>query len=561
MQYESAGFQPRLGQMRQYLTNAAPIMEGEQVRSVLLVNTDITEQKETEVALTRLTQEQKVILDNTAAAIFMQKDRRTVWANPAAERLTGYTLAEAQTLPGRAIHATPESYAAFAQLVVDPLDRGERATTEIQLRRKNGELRWVEITGQCVNPANPRGDGILWIMQDITERKEAELALQQTVQELKRLTAEQKIILDNAATAIFMQKGYQVVWANPATQTLLGYTADEMRDLPTVTYHPSPEAYEATYPLVAPLMDRGELVSAEIQVRHKEGFLRWVTLTGQAINPARVREDGILWIMQDISERKQAESVLQAYAEQLAIARDQALEASKYKSLLLGKVSHELRTPLGGILGYAELLRDEIAGPLVPDQREFVAYMIEATKHLNSLITDLLDQAQIEQGTVKIAPRPVHLPNTTFFLRDLLQPLAAKKGLAFVLETDPELPHNIIADEKRLRQIVINLASNAIKFTETGMVKVALQRLGSEEWQIEITDTGPGIEPEAQKRIFDSFWQVDGSPSSLHKGYGLGLSIVQQLVVLMGGTIEVSSELGRGSKFVVVLPLVMSHEA
>jgi PAS domain S-box-containing protein len=559
MQVEFKAYNPVDNTYHPYLTSIAPFLDGEHQLSVLLICTDISERQEVEAALLRLTQEQTVILDNTAAAIFMQKNRRTVWANPAAERLTGYSLAEAQNLPGAALHATPESYAAFTQFVAAPLDRGERVTTEIQLRHKDGQLRWVEITGQGVNPENPRKDGILWIMQDITERKEAELALQQTVQELERLTVEQKIILDNVPAAIFMQKERSLVWGNHSTEQILGYTAEEMRHLPNVTYHVSPEAYEEFGALAVAQQAQGGISTTEIQIRHKDGSLRWVYITGQAINPERVREEGVLWIMQDISERKQAEAALQAYAEQLALARDQALEASQYKSLLLGKVSHELRTPLGGILGYAELLRDEIAGPLVPDQRDFVAYMIEATKHLNSLITDLLDQAQIEQGTVKISPRPVHLPDTLFFLRDLLQPLAAKKGLGFVLETDPDLPQNIIADEKRLRQIIINLATNAIKFTETGMVKVVLQRLGSAQWQIEISDTGPGIELEVQKRIFDSFWQLDGSPSSLHKGYGLGLSIVQQLLVLMGGTIEVSSELGRGSTFIVVLPLVISN--
>lgn len=397
-------------------------------------------------------------------------------------------------------------------------------------------------------------EAVLFVCTDITERKEAEAALKAYADELAQLTAEQNIILDNTAAAIFLQKNRQLVWVNRSTEKLFGYTSAEMLQLPNAAYHVSPEAYAAFGATVTPPMERGELATAEIQIRRKDGGLRWVFVTGQALNPERVYEDGIMWILQDITERKAAEATLQAYAEQLALARDQALEASRYKSILLSKVTHELRTPLGGILGYAELLHEEMAGPLEEEQKLFVSHIVTSAQHLGGLITDLLDQAQIEQGTMKVVDQYVDLHEMVAYLQDLLHPLAAVKNLQFSFHTAPDLPRAIISDEKRLRQIIINLTNNAIKFTNTGWVTVSL-RPTADQLRIEVQDTGLGIPPEAQSRVFESFWQVENTPVSTQKGYGLGLSIVQQLVSLMGGEIELESEVGRGSTFIVSLPL------
>jgi PAS domain S-box-containing protein len=402
---------------------------------------------------------------------------------------------------------------------------------------------------------NPSGEvefvGTLAV--DITERKKIEKELERYIRELTHLTAEQKIILDNTAAAIFLQQDTHIIWANPATENLLGYSQTEIEALPNVAYHISPEAHAQFDNTVTPPLARGEAVTAEIQIRRQDGSTCWVTITGQALNPQRVHRDGVLWIMQDITERKTAEATLHAYAEQLAIARDQALEASRYKTLLLNKVSHELRTPLSGILGYAELLRDGMGGKLLPDQAEFVSQIVVSIHHLNSLITDLLDQAQIEQGALKLQEYPIVVPHMVKFLHSLLYPFAAEKGLELIFES--QMPEVIMGDEKRLRQIIINLANNALKFTETGMVSIYLRQVDPISWRIDVTDTGPGIAPEVQSKIFDSFWQVDGSTNSLHKGYGLGLSIVKSLTQLMNGSVEVESAPGRGSTFTVWLPL------
>ncbi len=265
---------------------------------------------------------------------------------------------------------------------------------------------------------------------------------------------------------------------------------------------------------------------------------------------------GGAWQRQRREEQlRENEAALQVYADQLAAARDQALASSDYKSLLLRKVSHELRTPLTGILGYAEVLNDGIAGPLPAQQQHFVQQIITSSVHLAGLIDDLLDQAKIEQGTLEIVEQPFVLSETLTFLKNLLEPVAAAKGLALALQCASDMPERIVGDEKRLRQIIINLANNAIKFSSKGLVQISIEPTANSGWGILVQDTGPGIPPDVQDKIFDSFWQADSSANSPYKGYGLGLSVVQQLVTLMSGHIEVMSEIGRGSRFTVWLPL------
>ena len=221
----------------------------------------------------------------------------------------------------------------------------------------------------------------------------------------------------------------------------------------------------------------------------------------------------------------------------------------------MANVSHELRTPLGAILGYAEFLDKELFAPLTPQQKHFTSQILESVNYLNGLVTDLLDEAQMERGKIQIHPARFNLRQMAGQLTITLKPTAQAKGLDFSLSVAPELPIEIDGDQKRLRQILTNLIGNAIKFTISGSVEVQLQCPDTQHWSIQVSDTGPGMPPEVQAKIFDAFWQADGSPIRQHKGYGLGLAIVKELTHLMGGEISVQSEVNRGSTFRVILPL------
>ncbi|GAB4460750.1 MAG: hypothetical protein OHK0041_24890 [Anaerolineales bacterium] len=237
-------------------------------------------------------------------------------------------------------------------------------------------------------------------------------------------------------------------------------------------------------------------------------------------------------------------------------AKEIAESASAFKSQLLSRVSHELRTPLGGVLGYAELMKTDAFGALNEQQRQAAENIVESARYLSRMVDDLLSEAEISARSIK-------LHNDWFVPAELLETAsaalsvqAAKKGLAFRTELSPDLPERLVGDSRRLEQIIINLAGNAIKFTANGEVCVCLARPAPDRWAIVVSDTGAGIPKEAQGYIFEPFRQVDNRITRENRGSGLGLSITKQLVELMGGQIALESEVGKGSVFTVTLPIL-----
>jgi signal transduction histidine kinase len=243
----------------------------------------------------------------------------------------------------------------------------------------------------------------------------------------------------------------------------------------------------------------------------------------------------------------------------LAEARDQALEASRFKSQLLASVSHDLRSPLNAILGYAEILGEEIEGPLADEHQEMIRRIITSAGHLLALINNLLNEAQLEAGkiTLSIASFPPDELLESVQMTMLI--LAQAKGLTLRGEVDPDLPARLSGDAHWLRQIAMNLVSNAIKFTEQGEVCIRLYCVDETHWALQVADTGRGIPPEARTAIFEAFRQVEGTTDRT-KGFGLGLSIVNQLTFLMGGQIQLESEVNAGSAFTIILPLTPGDE-
>jgi signal transduction histidine kinase len=232
-------------------------------------------------------------------------------------------------------------------------------------------------------------------------------------------------------------------------------------------------------------------------------------------------------------------------------------EVEKLKSAFVAIVSHELRTPLNAILGYAEMFREAVYGPMNDKQVNMANRIISNTRRLLGLINDLLDQAQMEAGKLTIHMGPVKPSELLEHIHNLLDKTASDKNLRLTSEMDDNLPETIIGDGARLEQILVNLVTNAIKFTEEGEVRIRLFHLPEfRKWGIEVTDTGRGIPHSELPYIFETFRQVEEGATRTHGGFGLGLAIVKQLVHLMNGEIKVASEPGQGSVFTVTLPLV-----
>jgi len=236
-------------------------------------------------------------------------------------------------------------------------------------------------------------------------------------------------------------------------------------------------------------------------------------------------------------------------------------EVEKLKSTFVAIVSHELRTPLNAILGYAEMFKEAVYGPMNDKQSNMAERIMKNTQRLLRLINDLLDQAQMEAGKLTIQMSPVRPAELLENLHGVMDKIAYDKGLKLTSEIEDNLPEVLNGDGARLQQILVNLVNNGVKFTDKGTVHVRLFCPPGSRWGIEVSDTGSGI-PEAEiPHIFDTFRQVDAAATRVHGGFGLGLSIVRQLVNLMNGEINVQSKLDMGSIFTITLPLVIPQES
>lgn len=238
---------------------------------------------------------------------------------------------------------------------------------------------------------------------------------------------------------------------------------------------------------------------------------------------------------------------------QLLDAKFAAEKADRIKSAFLATMSHELRTPLNSIIGFTGILLQQLAGPLNPEQNKQLGMVRDSARHLLALINDVLDISKIEAGELELANEPFSVSEAVNRVVNLMRPLAERKGLALVLDSDDSLPVQR-GDQRRFEQVLINLVNNAVKFTESGGVTLSVHVDGN-QLVIAVADTGIGIKPEDMNELFEAFRQVDSEISRKHDGTGLGLTICRSLIEMMSGTMDVASEWGKGSVFSVYLPL------
>lgn len=267
-------------------------------------------------------------------------------------------------------------------------------------------------------------------------------------------------------------------------------------------------------------------------------------------------------LVNTLDERNKRLDEIREVNRQLRIATAMAKEAARIKSEFLATVSHELRTPLNAIIGFSDMLLLGMSGELNEKQRHQVTRLQENGKRLLSLINNILDITRIEAGRTELAFSAFEPRQLANRLYNQMEVLAQQGGLKLEMNVDPTLPDQLIGDENRIEQIVVNLLSNAFKFTEKGFVRLDIKANPEKsEWTLEVTDTGIGIPPHALDYIFEEFRQVDGSSTRVYKGSGLGLTITRNLVRLMDGRINVKSKLGSGSVFTVTLPMLESTSA
>ncbi|HET7596686.1 MAG TPA: ATP-binding protein [Burkholderiales bacterium] len=506
---------------------------------------------------------------------FVGPDRRYLTVSDGLARLHGSSRDQ---LFGRPVaEVLPDLWPQLDPLYTRVLDHGETVSNvELQHRRPDTPhtLSWlasyypVRFEGRIV------AAGV--ILVDITELRHATAALRESEKRLGyALQAASEGMWDwNIRTG--------ETYYSEALLGSLGYSADEIR--PDIDFwhgivHPEdlPAAESA---LGAHLEGRANVFRCENRLRMKSGAYRWYVHRGKVVERD---DDGrpvrMVGTDTDITERKEAEAALRQLKETLEARvadrtaqlegayRELAARAAELERLLrfrsefLANMSHELRTPLNSLLILSRMLGDNPAGNLTDRQVQYARTIQASGEDLLKLIDDILDFTKTESGAVSLHYEAVALADVTQTLQRTFRHIAEQKGIEFLIGTSAALPPTMEADSMRVRQILTNLVSNAFKFTERGRVAVNVcvasrdtGAPGDDMIAFEVADTGIGIAPEQRELIFEAFRQADAGSTRKYGGTGLGLAISRQLATAMGGSIELSSELGKGSTFTVYLP-------
>ncbi|GAB1538019.1 hypothetical protein NUACC21_06750 [Scytonema sp. NUACC21] len=344
----------------------------------------------------------------------------------------------------------------------------------------------------------------------------------------------------------------KILEANLAATHLLKISKNFLIGKPLINFLPEEERRVFRSQLQR-LLDIETMQEWEIQLKPRKGNVFDASLTVTTIRDNEGNPTGWRWLVRDITSRKQAEEKLQF----IQIQNLKLQEAARIKSQFLAVISHELRTPMNTILGFSQLLLRRYYHLLIPELREMVERIIHSGKQLLKLIEDILDFCKLETDRVELKLQEFNLIELVTTITEDLRPLAEQKNLTLVLHSNIDNP-NVVNDCTRLQQVLVNLVSNAIKFTNTGGVFVEVQQIDGDRVALMVKDTGVGIPESDLAYIFLEFWQVDKSTTRKQGGVGLGLAIVDKLVNLMKGTITVESKLGEGTTFRVQLPRQVS---
>ena len=422
--------------------------------------------------------------------------------------------------------------------------------------RKDGSVYWASVVLTAVRDAAGRLIGFSEVTRDLTDRVRAE-------EELRRGEARFGALVNSVVDygIIMLDPDGRVSSWNTGAEHILGYSAEQI-----IGRHFSLFYYREDTERGRP---RGELESASSMGRHedegwrirKDGSRFWANVVVAAIRDNTGQLLGYSKIIRDLSERKRLEL-------ELTDARAAAEQSNRMKTEFLAKMSHELRTPLNSLLILARLLADNAPGNLNAKQVQYSQTIHAAGTDLLDLINDLLDLAKIESGTVILTMEPERFTDLRDYTRHTFEQTAHDRGLTFEIALDERLPPALVTDGRRLHQILRNLLANAFKFTPQGRVALGIsladsgwtpghQRLESADAVVafSVSDTGIGIPADKKETVFEAFQQLDQGTSRQYGGAGLGLPICRELTRLLGGELQVHSEPGRGSTFILYLPL------
>jgi nitrogen fixation negative regulator NifL len=495
--------------------------------------------RQAELVDNRLRKLSRAVEQSPASVVITGANAAIEYVNPAFCTLTGYTAEEVMGQNPRILQSGLTSSEVYRQLWRAIL-QGWIWHGEFLNRKKNGELFWEEAVISPVSDEAGVVTHFLAIKEDITARKMAEQALRESESRFRQLAELSPIgvyLTDTDGNYLYLNQD----WCRMSGLCQTGALVADWKN----ALHP--EDRESTIALwdgwMANPAGRWEL---EYRLLDQDGKERWIWGLAAPLADDAGRITGFIGTSVDITERKIMESGMRA-------ARERADAASQAKSTFLANMSHDIRTPMNSMLGMAELL---LESPLDDEQRRMVQILNSAGETLLALISDILDLSKIEAGQLTLESVAIDLSDLVMRIVDLLSEAARRKGLSLHGDVAAELPRWVYGDPVRLRQVLLNLVGNAIKFTGTGEVVVRVTRQGDgPDCLFTISDTGIGVPADRLDSIFQPFVQVDASTTRRYGGTGLGLAICQELVSAMGGTLQVESEEGIGSRFYFTLPL------
>ncbi len=576
-----------------WLTNTKLTDDKGNLTGIATTERDISERMG---ALEKFRRMATVIQDSNDAITFQDLEGNILAWNRGAEQIYGYS--EAEALSKNIVDTVPTAYQEEARGFLTSLKRGELLPNlETKRKHKDGRIIDVWLTNTKLTDDKGKLTGIATTERDITERKQSEASLREKFRELDYLREGQIALSENmrgeqiisrlgqsilshlvpftnaqvgAFYSVLDDKRLQRVSGyalaeNEASEKsfkfgegLIGQVALEKKsllidDVPSDYFNKIESSFGVMVPrslLICPILYENEVTgvielgSLHPFTEHQRAFLSHVSENiGIAINTSDVRKK--------VQKQNEALNKAQVLLEEKA---NEIQRASQYKTEFLANMSHELRTPLNSTLILAKLLMDNSEENLTEEQIQYAASIYSSGNDLLSLINDILDLSKVEAGKLDIRVEKVVILKVLEGMKQTFQSSAQEKQLIFEVNQEADLPLYFLTDRQRLDQILKNLISNALKFTEKGSVKVRLYRHSSATIAFEVSDSGIGIPKDQQAIIFEAFRQADGTTNRKYGGTGLGLSISRDLAKLLGGSIEVESTTGKGSLFTLILP-------
>ena len=538
-----------------------------------LCSNDVVETKESELSELHLWESSDDIVYVT------DLDGNITYVNPAFARLlevsdTGELLGR-PFLPERFWVNSQDRTEYLRQITEEDLH-----TRELFLKTSKGGNVHVVAFLTLVKNGSGHVSGVHGVLYDITEHRSQERGLRESEERYRRITT---AVTDYIYTVRFADGHVVETIHSNACIAVTGYKPEELNRDPNLWINMvHPEDRDAIRKQVRQCMSREEIEPLEHRIISKDGATRWVksALVRQYDDQQRlVSYDGLL---QDITERKRIEEALIQVKEQTEESKTQleqvnreleasferanlmtkeAIRANEAKSGFLANMSHEIRTPMNAIIGFSELLAEQ---EMTDEQREHVNLIRESGENLLAVINDILDFSKIEAGKLNTEIVECSLGQLLVGIEMLMRPAAERKALEFKVHQHGQLPAQIRTDPVRLRQCLINLVNNAVKFTDKGHVHVNVSlRVTDNEplLYFDVEDTGIGIPAAKQESIFEAFEQADGATTRKYGGTGLGLAITKQLAYLLGGALELVSEEGKGSVFTIMIPTGVDVES